>query len=76
MKSATFPKRVAMAATLCASLLFPSLSQAQNEPLERSFCVFDPVGANGPLFANDVQSPQIEKMARNMLDELGFERID
>jgi hypothetical protein len=28
------------------------------------------------LFANDVESPQIEKMARNMLDELGFERND
>ena len=55
MKSAHFPHRVAVAATLCASLLFPSLGQAQEpapkEILERSFCVFDPVGANGPLFA-------------------------
>ncbi|MGC8119499.1 putative solute-binding protein [Marinobacter sp. VGCF2001] len=40
-----------MAAALCASLVAPSLVQAQAEILERSFCVFDPVGANGPLFA-------------------------
>src|SRR5690606_40270000 len=40
-----------MAAALCASLVAPSLVQAQDEILERSFCVFDPVGANGPLFA-------------------------
>ena len=53
MKSANLPQRVALATALCASLVFPSMgqAQAQNEPLERSFCVFDPVGANGPLFA-------------------------
>lgn len=53
MKSANFPQRVAVAAALCASLLLPSLvlAQTQDELLERSFCVFDPVGANGPLFA-------------------------
>ncbi|AHI30225.1 hypothetical protein AU14_15800 [Marinobacter similis] len=51
MTSATFPHRVAMAAALCASLFFPTLSHGQGETLKRSFCVFDPVGANGPLFA-------------------------
>lgn len=51
MKPVSFPRRVAMAAALCASLIAPSLVQAQPEMLERSFCVFDPVGANGPLFA-------------------------
>ena len=51
MKSIRFSRRLAMAAALCASLVAPSLVQAQDEILERSFCVFDPVGANGPLFA-------------------------
>ncbi|MDX1818151.1 MAG: putative solute-binding protein, partial [Marinobacter sp.] len=39
------------AALLLSSLFLPSLAQAQGKVLERSFCVFDPVGANGPLFA-------------------------
>lgn len=57
MKSVTFPQRVVLAAALCASLALPSLGHAQAETeassdiLERRFCVFDPVGANGPLFA-------------------------
>ena len=53
MTSANLAHRVAMAAALYAFLVFPSLghAQAQSEILERSFCVFDPVGANGPLFA-------------------------
>ena len=51
MKSIRFSRRLAMAAVLCASVVAPSLVQAQDEILERSFCVFDPVGANGPLFA-------------------------
>lgn len=42
----------------------------------KSVILFARKAANGPLFANDVQSPQIEKMARNMLDELGFEQND
>lgn len=40
-----------LVATLCASLVLPSVSVAQGDILERSFCVFDPVGASGPLFA-------------------------
>jgi hypothetical protein len=40
-----------MAAALCATLVTPALAKAETEILERSFCVFDPVGANGPLFA-------------------------
>jgi hypothetical protein len=40
-----------MAAALCATLVTPALAKAEAEILERSFCVFDPVGANGPLFA-------------------------
>ncbi|MEH6562999.1 MAG: putative solute-binding protein, partial [Marinobacter sp.] len=59
MTSAIFPQRVALAVTLCASLFLPSLGVAQandnaaaaDDVIERSFCVFDPVGANGPLFA-------------------------
>ena len=51
MKPFNLTRKVAAAAALCASLtLFPS-AHAQSELLERSFCVFDPVGANGPLFA-------------------------
>lgn len=42
----------------------------------KSVMLFARKASNGPLFANDVQSPQIEKMARNMLDELGFEQVD
>lgn len=38
--------------TLCLSLFFSTVVQAtEPEVLKRSFCVFDPVGANGPLFA-------------------------
>ncbi|OZB20755.1 MAG: hypothetical protein B7X58_00020 [Marinobacter sp. 34-60-7] len=54
MKSPKLSRGLAVAATLCASLLLPALSQASDAPndlMERSFCVFDPVGANGPLFA-------------------------
>ncbi|MDS1310874.1 putative solute-binding protein [Marinobacter xiaoshiensis] len=56
MTSAFFPQKVALAAALCASFLLPSVGNAQTSPkaddeiIERSFCVFDPVGANGPLF--------------------------
>ena len=42
----------------------------------KSVILFARKAANGPLFANDVESPQIEKMAREILDELGFEQID
>lgn len=53
MKSVNIRQQVVLAVALCASLLLPSLTlaQTQDELLERSFCVFDPVGANGPLFA-------------------------
>lgn len=34
-----------------AVLALSTVSEAAEQPLERSFCVFDPVGANGPLFA-------------------------
>lgn len=53
MKSASLPQKVALAAALCAGLALPSLGQAKDntDVIERSFCVFDPVGANGPLFA-------------------------
>lgn len=51
MKSVNFSRRLAVAAALCASMVAPSLVQAETDILERSFCVFDPVGANGPLFA-------------------------
>lgn len=56
MTSVFFPQKVALAAALCASFLLPSVGNAQTSPkaddeiIERSFCVFDPVGANGPLF--------------------------
>ena len=51
MKSVSLSRRIAMAAALCATLVTPALAKAETEILERSFCVFDPVGANGPLFA-------------------------
>lgn len=51
MKLLSFPRRIAVTAALCISMIAPSLVQAQPDILERSFCVFDPVGANGPLFA-------------------------
>lgn len=51
MKSAKRLQWRAIAALLLSSLFLPSLAQAQGKVLERSFCVFDPVGANGPLFA-------------------------
>lgn len=42
----------------------------------KSIILFARKAANGPLFANDVESPAIEKLARTLLDELGFERHD
>ncbi len=51
MKSFNLPRKAAVAAALCASVMLAPFAQAQSEVLERSFCVFDPVGANGPLFA-------------------------
>lgn len=51
MNTARFRRRLALAAALCGSLLASSLAHAQGDILDRSFCVFDPVGANGPLFA-------------------------
>lgn len=51
MKSVSLSRRIAIAAALCATLVTPTLAKAETEILERSFCVFDPVGANGPLFA-------------------------
>ncbi|MDX1635566.1 MAG: putative solute-binding protein [Marinobacter sp.] len=43
--------RLLAAVLLSASLTLPALAQESGEILDRSFCVFDPVGANGPLFA-------------------------
>jgi len=40
----------------------------------KSILVFARKAANGPLFANDVESPAIERLARTLLDELGFDR--
>jgi hypothetical protein len=40
----------------------------------KSVLLFARKAANGPLFPNDVESPAIEKLARTLLDELGFER--
>lgn len=51
MKSFNLTRKAAAAAALCASLALSPLASAQSDILERSFCVFDPVGANGPLFA-------------------------
>ena len=40
----------------------------------KSIIMFARKAANGPLFANDIESPDIERLARTLLDELGFER--
>jgi hypothetical protein len=40
----------------------------------KSIIMFARKAANGPLFANDAESPQIEGLARTILDEIGFER--
>jgi hypothetical protein len=40
----------------------------------KSVLAFARKAANGPLFPNDVESPEIEHLARTILDELGFER--
>ena len=42
----------------------------------KSIIIFARKAANGPLFANDAESPEIENLARTILDELGFERLD
>ena len=42
----------------------------------KSVILFARKAANGPLFANDAESPAIESLARALLDELGFERLD
>jgi len=42
----------------------------------KSVILFARKAANGPLFANDAESPAIEGLARAILDELGFERLD
>jgi hypothetical protein len=38
----------------------------------KSIVVFARKAANGPLFAADAESPQIESLARALLDETGF----
>jgi hypothetical protein len=40
----------------------------------KSIVMFARKAANGPLFASDVESPEIEALARTLLDEMGFER--
>jgi hypothetical protein len=42
----------------------------------KSIVMFARKAANGPLFATDAESPEIERLARTLLDELGFERGD
>jgi hypothetical protein len=42
----------------------------------KSIIMFARKAANGPLFAADVESPDIERLARTLLDELGFERTE
>ena len=42
----------------------------------KSIILFARKAANGPLFANDADSPAIESLARFLLDELGFERLE
>jgi hypothetical protein len=42
----------------------------------KSIILFARKASNGPLFANDVESPAIENLARSLLDELGFERLE
>ena len=42
----------------------------------KSIVIFARKAANGPLFAADGESPQIEALARALLDEIGFERAD
>ena len=42
----------------------------------KSIILFARKAANGPLFANDAESPAIAGLARDILDELGFERLD
>ena len=51
MTTPSLTRRLLAAALLSVSLTLPAVAQEQAEILERSFCVFDPVGANGPLFA-------------------------
>lgn len=40
----------------------------------KSIVMFARKAANGPLFATDVESPEIEHLARSLLDEIDFER--
>lgn len=42
----------------------------------KSIILFARKASNGPLFAADTESPEIERLARTILDELGFERLD
>jgi hypothetical protein len=52
LKPTSLARRIATAVTLSATVAMAPLAQAQDkEIIERSFCVFDPVGANGPLFS-------------------------
>ena len=51
MKSVNLPRKATAVAALCATLALSPFVQAESDIMERSFCVFDPVGANGPLFA-------------------------
>jgi len=51
LKPFNLPRKAIATAALCAGLVLSPFAQAESEFIERSFCVFDPVGANGPLFA-------------------------
>ena len=51
MKPLKLSRKLAAVAAFCASMAVSPFAHAQQDALDRSFCVFDPVGANGPLFA-------------------------
>lgn len=47
----SLPRRALGVAALCLGMAAPALAQQDQDVIERSLCVFDPVGANGPLFS-------------------------
>ncbi|PAV24811.1 TRAP-type C4-dicarboxylate transport system substrate-binding protein [Tamilnaduibacter salinus] len=48
---ASLTRRALGIAALCLGMAAPALAQQDQDVIERSLCVFDPVGANGPLFS-------------------------
>lgn len=52
MNPTSLVRRIASVVTLSATVALSPLAQAQDkEFIERSLCVFDPIGTNGPLFS-------------------------